>query len=57
MKKQVNLEWMTKGETILLLKEPLQNPPQQLQTHNMPTDDVKNAKGTNKEVDLLFIHW
>ena len=36
-------------------KRPLKNyRPQQLHTHNVPTDHVKNTNGTNKEVYLLL---
>ena len=27
---------------------------QQLQIHNLPTDDVENTNGTNQREDLLF---
>ena len=30
------------------------NRSKQLQTHNLPTDDVENINSTNKERDLLF---
>ena len=30
------------------------NRPKQLQTHNLPTDDVENINSTNKERDLLL---
>ena len=33
---------------------PRRNRPQQLQTHNVPTDDVENTNGTNYEGDLQF---
>ena len=43
---------MTKREDHSDLKIPLQrNHPEKLETHNMPTDDVKNADGTNYGVD------
>ena len=32
----------------------LRNRPKQLQTHNLPTDDVKNVISTNKGRDLLL---
>ena len=32
------------------------NLPKQLQTHNLPTDDVENINSTNKERDLLLSH-
>ena len=35
-------------------KTPKKEPPlQQLQTHNLPTDDIKNTIGTTKGGDLL----
>ena len=37
-------ERMTKGKTTLIQKEP----PQQLQTHDVPIDDVENTNGTNQ---------
>ena len=30
------------------------NRPKQLQTHNLPTDDMENINSTNKEKDLLL---
>ena len=37
------------------LKVPKQrNRPRQLQTHNLPTDDVENINSTNKGRDLLL---
>ena len=30
------------------------NPSKQLQTHNLPTDDVENINSTNKGKDLLL---
>ena len=30
------------------------NHPKQLQTHNVPTYDVENTNGTNKEIDLFL---
>ena len=35
-------KWMNKGKTSLMQKDT-----KQLQTHNMPTDDVENTNGTN----------
>ena len=32
------------------------NRPKQLQTHNLPTDDVENINSTNKERDLLLAY-
>ena len=32
------------------------NRPKQLQTHNLPTDDVKNINSTNKARDLPLAH-
>ena len=35
-------EWMTKRKTMLIQKEPIKwKGPKQLQTHNLPTDDVE----------------
>ena len=43
------LEWMTKGETTLIQKDPIKrNRPKQLQTHNLPTDDGENINSTIK---------
>ena len=43
------LEWMTKGKTTLIQKDPSQRYcPKQLQTHNLPTNDVENTNSTNK---------
>ena len=37
------------------IKGPKQrNRPKQLQTHNLPSDDVENINSTNKERDLLL---
>ena len=54
LKRTVIPEWMTTGKTILIqdkkyqkTKDPKRNRYQQLQTHNVPTDDVKNINGTN----------
>ena len=48
-------EWMTKGKTTLIQKGPKQmSRPKQLQTHNLPTDDVENINSTNKGRDLLL---
>ncbi len=42
-------ELMTKGKIALVQIYPLKkNHPKQLQTHNMPTDDVENTNGTKK---------
>ena len=38
-------EWVTRGKTILIQKDSKSDRPQQLQTHNVFTDDVEN--GTN----------
>ena len=35
-------------------RTPKRNHPQQLQTHNVPINDVENTNGTNKGGDLLF---
>ena len=35
-------EWMTKGRATLIQKDPSKGHPKQLQTHNLPTDDVEN---------------
>ena len=42
-------KWITKGKSILIQKDPppKKKTPQQIQTHNVPTDDVKNTNGTN----------
>ena len=46
-------EWMTKGKTTLIQKDPLAGTsPKQLQTHNLPTDDVENLNTTNKGIDF-----
>ena len=47
---------MTKGRTTLIKKYPPKDPPQQLQTHNLPTDDVETTNGTNQGGDLLFVN-
>ena len=48
-------EWMTKGKTILIQKDrSKRTAPKQLQTHNLPTNDVENTNSTNKGKDLLF---
>ena len=42
-------KWMTKIKITLIQKNPRKrNQIQQLQTHNVPTDDEKNTNGTNK---------
>ena len=57
-------EWMTKGKTTLIQKDPNKGTtPKQLQTHNLPTNDVENINSTNKGRDLLlankprFVPW
>ena len=46
---------MTKGKTTLIQKDPPQrNRPKQLQTHNLPIDDVENIYSTKKGGDLLL---
>ena len=48
-------EWMTKERTTLIKKGHKQrNRPKQLQTHNLPTNDVENINSTNKGRDLLL---
>ena len=39
-------KWMTKVKTILIQKDPQKGTSQQLQTHNMPTNDVGNTNST-----------
>ena len=46
---------MTKVKTTLIQKDPL-NCPKQLQTDNLPTDDVENINSINKGIDLLTSH-
>ena len=46
-------KWMTKRKTTLIRKEQ-RNRPKQLQTYNMPTNDVENINSTNKGRDLLL---
>ena len=43
-------ECMTEGKTKLIQKDPQKwtaPPPKQLETHNVPTDDMENTNGTN----------
>ena len=47
---------MKKRKTILIQKDLKKEPPQQLRIHNVPTDDVKNNNGTNKEGDSLLVN-
>ena len=48
-------KWMTKGKTTLIQKDPSKGTaPKQLQTYNLPTDDVENINSTNKGRDLLL---
>ena len=37
---------MTKGKITLIQKDPLKELPEQLQTYNMPTNEVENNNGT-----------
>ena len=47
-------EWMTKRKiTLIQIKG---TAPKQLQTHNLPTNDVENINSTNKGRDLLFTY-
>ena len=48
------LEWMTKWKTILIQKTPKNEPPRQIQTNNMPTDDLENTKGRYLGKDLRY---
>ena len=49
------LKWMTKVKTTWIQEAPPQrNHSKQLQTHNLPTDDVENIHWTNKWTDLLL---
>ena len=42
-------EWMTKGNTTLIHKDPRKGTaPKQLLTHNLPPNDVENTNSTNK---------
>ena len=45
---------MTKGKTTLIKRHRKKNGSSQLQTNNMPTDDVENDNGTNPGGYLLF---
>ena len=46
-------DWMTKGRTTLIQKDPKQrNRHQQFQTHNLPTNDVENINSKDKGRDL-----
>ena len=48
-------EWMSTGKITLIQKDPSKGTaPKQLQTHNLPTDDVENINSTNKGRDLLL---
>ena len=48
-------EWVTKGKTTLIQKDPAQrNRLKPLMTNNLPTDDVENINSTNKGRDLLL---
>ena len=41
-------EWLTQGKATIIQKAPPQwKCPKQLQTHYVPTNDVKNYNGTN----------
>ena len=41
-------EWITQGKITLIQKDPPQrHRPKQLQTHEVPTDDVENTNDTN----------
>ena len=56
-------DWMTKGKTTLIQKDPSKGLPKQLKTHNLFTDDVENINSTNKGRDILlankpwFVPW
>ena len=47
-------KWMTKRRTIDPKGPKQRNCPKQLQTHNLPTNDVENINSTNKERNLLL---
>ena len=50
-------EWTTKRKTTLIQKDPTKrNRSKQLQTHNVPTDDVENTNDTTKGRDLLLVN-
>ena len=43
-------EWVTQGKIRMIQKNSLkETAPKQLQTHNVPSDDVENINSTNKE--------
>ena len=46
--------WMTKGRITMIQKDTLKSRYKQLQTHNLPSNDVENANGTNKGRDLFL---
>ena len=48
-------KWMTKEKTTLIQKDhPKKTAPKQLQTYNLPNEDVENINSTNKGRDLLL---
>ena len=50
-------EWMTKGKTTLIQKDPIKGTtPKKLQTHNLLTDDVENINSTNEGRDLQLTY-
>ena len=48
-------EWMAIGRITLMQKDPKQrNRPKQLQTHNLPTNDMENTNSSNEGRNLLL---
>ena len=41
-------KWMSKGKTTLIQKTLAKNCSKQIQTHNLPTNDVENTNSTDK---------
>ena len=45
-------EWLTKGSTILIQKDPGKGTPKQLYTHNLPTEENIDSKNKGRDLPL-----